>query len=71
MLKIGIKRVSLAGFDGYSSDRLTNYYSSEMEYKFAKQKGGEISAYVNKILSVFKQQMEINFITTTAYCFDL
>lgn len=71
MLKIGIKRVSLAGFDGYSSNRLTNYYSSEMEYNFAKQKGDEINAYVNKMLPVFKEQLEINFITTTAYCFDL
>lgn len=67
MIKIGVEKVVLAGFDGYSSDRVTNYYSSEMEYVFAKQKGEEINANVNQVLGKLKTELELNFITPTLY----
>lgn len=67
MLKLGIHQVTLAGFDGYSSDRQTNYYSSKMEYEFAKQKGEEINAYVNRILQEWQGILEVKFITPTRY----
>lgn len=68
-IKAGVSHVSLAGFDGYSSDRETNYYSSKMEYDFAKQKGDEINAYVNKTLALFRSQINIEFVTKTLYRF--
>lgn len=69
LIKAGVSHVSLAGFDGYSSDRETNYYSSKMEYDFAKQKGDEINAYVNKTLALFRSQINIEFVTKTLYRF--
>jgi 4-hydroxy 2-oxovalerate aldolase len=67
MVKLGIREVALAGFDGYSYDRETNYYSSEMEYQFAKQKGEEINADVNKNLRELKKKITFEFITGTLY----
>jgi 4-hydroxy 2-oxovalerate aldolase len=67
MIKIGVRSAALAGFDGYSFDRETNYYSSEMEYQSARQKSEEINTYVNKMLAGFKKDIEVNFITSTLY----
>lgn len=65
--KIGVQKVKVAGLDGYSSDRESNYYISKMEYDFAKQKGYEINEYVNKFLKYIKDKIQIDFITSTIY----
>ncbi|GHT41998.1 hypothetical protein AGMMS49965_12710 [Bacteroidia bacterium] len=67
LLKSGIKSVALAGFDGYSPNRETNYYLSKMEYDFAKRQGEEINANVNQVLPVLKKDIELEFITDTLY----
>ena len=65
--KAGVKEVNLAGFDGYSIDKESNYYSSKMEYEFSKQKGEEINADVNKFLSEIKDRLTVHFLTHTEY----
>lgn len=67
LIKLGIRQVALAGFDGYSSDRNSNYYLSKMEYAFAKQKGEEINSYVNQMFVQFKDKIKLEFITHTLY----
>lgn len=67
LVKIGVKNVALAGLDGYSSDRESNYYSSKMEYDFAKQKADEINEYVNNYLSKLRKIISCKFITSTLY----
>lgn len=67
MVRLGVSEVALAGFDGYSCNRETNYYSSEMEYQFAKQKSEEINAEVNKNLQELKKKIDFEFITDTLY----
>lgn len=66
LIKTGVKHVALAGFDGYSSET-NNYFSSQMEYDFAKRLGLEINDYVNKVLPELKKQINIDFVTTTLY----
>jgi 4-hydroxy 2-oxovalerate aldolase len=66
-VKIKIGSVALAGFDGYSSSRETNYYSSEMEYQQAKQKGNEINKDVSEFLLSIKNNFVCKFITSTLY----
>ncbi len=58
--------VAMAGFDGYSEGH-GNYYASEMEYDFLKNRGAEINDYVDKILPVLGEKMSLRFITTTVY----
>ena len=65
--KAGVKEVNLAGFDGYSIDKESNYYSSKMEYEFSKQKGEEINADVNRFLAENRNKIDIKFITKTEY----
>jgi 4-hydroxy 2-oxovalerate aldolase len=67
LIKAGIPEVALAGFDGYSYDRETNYYSSEMEYQHAKQKSEEINSEVSQNLQILKKNIDFKFITTTLY----
>lgn len=65
--KINVPEVYLAGFDGYSLDKETNYFSSKMEYDFSKQKGEEINADVNRFLADIKDEMTVYFLTHTEY----
>ena len=69
MRKIGVTDIALAGFDGYSLDKESDYFSSKMEYEFSKRMGQEINANVNKILSSYKSEQNIEFITDTLYKF--
>lgn len=64
--KVAVKHVYLAGFDGYKTDA-DNYYSSKMEYEFAKRLGEEINCYVNNTLPALRKKMDITFITPTFY----
>jgi len=66
LIRAGVKSVALAGFDGYSAEA-DNYYSSRMEYDFAKRLGNEINAYVNGILPELGKSIDIRFVTTTKY----
>lgn len=69
LLKVGVKDITLAGLDGYSLGRETNYFSSKMEYEHAKRFGGEINMYVSRLLSAMKDKIDIQFITPTKYEF--
>jgi len=67
MNKMSVKKVALAGFDGYSSDKQSNYYTSEMEYESARQKAEMINKEVNATLQTLKTSINIEFITSTLY----
>jgi len=69
MIKSGVKDVALAGFDGYSLSKESDYFSSKMEYEFSKRMGQDINAYVDKILVSMKSELNIQFITPTIYKF--
>ena len=69
MIKSGIKDVALAGFDGYSLSKESDYFSSKMEYEFSKRMGQEINVSVDKILVSMKSELNIQFITPTLYKF--
>jgi len=69
LIKCGMKKVALAGLDGYSSSRESDYFTSKMEYEHAKKFGNEINSYVNRILGEMKKEIEIEFITPTIYKF--
>jgi len=66
LIRAGVKRIALAGFDGYSVDA-DNYYASKMEYDFVKRLGSEINNYVNHILPELKKSIDLHFVTTTQY----
>ena len=67
MMKSGVKYVALAGFDGYSLSKESDYFSSKMEYDFSKRMGQDINANVDAKLASMKSVLNIRFITPTLY----
>lgn len=66
MMQIGVKKVSLAGFDGYSK-RSDNYFNTSREYSFAKEKTSYLNGYVIDFLASSAGKIEVDFVTSSHY----
>lgn len=66
MQVIGVKRVSLAGFDGYSKNE-DNYFDVSREYGFVKEKAEYLNNYVRNYLAEVKDNIAVEFITRSYY----
>ncbi len=64
--KIGVKKIALAGFDGYSASEI-NYFQSGMEYEFAIKHAEELNQYVKDYFNKLKKSIDIEFITNSYY----
>ena len=64
--KIHVKRVSLAGFDGYTPDNI-NYFDVKMEYAFVKKRADALNAYAREFMTSYKEHTDLHFITPTRY----
>ena len=63
MIRLGVKKVALGGFDGYMGDRRKNYVNQNMEYKFSKKQ----AEYVCTVLKTLSDELEMEFITDSLY----
>ena len=66
LISIGVDKVQLAGFDGYSL-RASNYVQANMEYDFIRKKVGYLNAYVTECLDSVKDQITVEFLTKSHY----
>jgi len=67
-LKIGIKKVAVAGFDGYSLEEgKGNFYKSSMEHNLDKKIAASVNKQVEKILKKLSGTLEVEFITESVY----
>lgn len=66
LVDVGVERVALAGFDGYSI-KSANYYNRAMEYDFVKKKADYLNKYTKDFLDSLKDKLEIKFVTTSHY----
>ena len=66
MMRIGVKMVTLAGFDGYSGTD-QNYFDEGKEYDFAREQAEYLNAYMSAFLKNNQQLLRANFLTTTKY----
>ncbi len=66
MIEIEVKKVYLAGFDGYSGCN-DNYFNISREYSFVKEKADYLNHYVKKFLTIVSDRIEVNFITDSYY----
>lgn len=64
--KIDIKRVTCAGFDGYSA-KDDNYFNPEMEYSFIKEEAYRLNVYIRDVLMNEYRDMDIQFLTYSHY----
>lgn len=66
LASLGCESVTLAGFDGYSSET-SNYYNVEMEYDFARNMAEYLNDYTSAFLDSVRGKMEIIFLTDSRY----
>lgn len=66
LINVKVKTVTLAGFDGYTS-QASNYYKHEMEYDFVKNKADYLNAYTINFLKTVRKRMKVNFLTNSYY----
>ncbi|MCR4589594.1 MAG: aldolase catalytic domain-containing protein [Lachnospiraceae bacterium] len=65
--KTGVKKVALAGFDGYVTERGKNYSEPAMEYEFAADYAIRLNSYTAKVIKDLSDDMNIEFITPSRY----
>jgi 4-hydroxy 2-oxovalerate aldolase len=69
LISIGVKKISLAGIDGYSVD--TNYADSMLELDFSESLSKEANENIRRMLTQIKNEMpvdvSIEFITTSMF----
>ncbi len=66
LMKVKVKNVACAGFDGYSPIE-DNYYNSSMEYRIEKEKSNSMNQYVVDCLKKMEDKISVKFITDTFY----
>lgn len=64
--QLGIKKVSCAGFDGYSS-KDDNYFNPMMEYSFLKEEAYQLNSYIKDVLNSEYKDIQIDFLTYSHY----
>lgn len=69
LVRIGIKKVNLAGFDGYTSSPGENYFNVAMEYAFVKEKADVLNKYTSDSLGIISNEIQIEFLTKTRYSY--
>jgi len=65
--RLSIKDVFLAGFDGFSLNRSTNYFSSDMINNVEIEELVKKNAAISEYISLIEENMSIHFITSTVY----
>lgn len=64
--KAEVKKVALAGFDGYSASEM-NYFNTNMEYSFAKEKADYLNNYATTFVCDYKKRINLEFVTSSYY----
>lgn len=67
MEQLGIKEVSVAGFDGYVPKKTGNYIKTYMEYNFDADKTERLNLYVKEKIREFQSDLKVDFLTQSLY----
>lgn len=65
--KIGVKKITLAGFDGFTANYSDNYYENSMAMDIEEQRLMNMNIATAKKLIQLKKQLDITFLTESAY----
>ena len=66
MMKLGVKEVMLAGFDGYTPDDI-NYFDGKMAYDFVREKADILNRQVKDFLAGEGKGLQVTFVTKSHY----
>ncbi|MDD3412680.1 MAG: aldolase catalytic domain-containing protein [Lachnospiraceae bacterium] len=67
LIKTGVEKVSLAGFDGYTHAKGENYFNVAMEYAFVNDYAEKLNRYTKETLEQMATSLQIDFITKSKY----
>ena len=67
LVRVGIKGVTAAGFDGYVSSEMGNYIKSNMEYNFDPGKMERLNDYVACKIKELSGDLSVVFLTKSQY----
>ena len=65
--RLSLERVYFAGFDGFSINKTSNYFSSEMNNNVEIEELVKKNEAISNYLSLMEKNMNIHFITSTVY----
>jgi 4-hydroxy 2-oxovalerate aldolase len=66
--KIGVKKVALAGFDGFNYLSTKNYYDDRMISSIQYEKQERINRAISTYFDKLKKLMDVKFVTPSLYC---
>ncbi|MBR5739001.1 MAG: 3-hydroxy-3-methylglutaryl-CoA lyase, partial [Lachnospiraceae bacterium] len=66
LMKLGVREVLLAGFDGYTPDDI-NYYDGKMAYDFVREKTDILNRQVKEFLRGEGKDLRVTFVTKSHY----
>ena len=66
LIAVGVKKVSIAGMDGYSTYQNNDYYDQNLEYDFSAE-AKQRNLLISEELKDIRKQMKLNFITPSYY----
>ncbi len=69
LIRLGVREVYCAGFDGYSEDD-DNYFDPQMEYAFVKKEASLLNQHIKTMVKKFRDKINITFITFSAYDYE-
>lgn len=66
LVGIGVKKMYLAGFDGYSKEK-ANFIREGMEYDFLIKYADYLNDYMTKIIKEYSNKVDMEFVTKSRY----
>jgi 4-hydroxy 2-oxovalerate aldolase len=67
LMKLGVKEIALAGFDGYSYANEQNYAKSAMRLSYKKSDLDALNNGLTRVLKEYKKEIDIDFVTTERF----
>lgn len=67
IIKLGVKNVAIAGFDGFQHDVLDNYADGKLETKLEKDVQIEMNRQISEAVNSYSEVIQLNFITKSLY----
>ena len=67
LIKLGVRKLYLAGMDGYSVDPMQNYADQNMTFYTQKAIMDSMNDGINSMLGKFSREIDIEFITKSRY----
>lgn len=69
LIKLGVKRIVLAGMDGYVKETKDNYFDEEMAFSIKVTNAKEKNRGMSEMLEAFSEQVELQFLTRPKFVF--